>query len=177
MALYARFGLARRCSLCVLPYACASPAVASFGLLQTLSTFAGDFRALKALIAAEYNGVTIVSTRGLKIALSSLRPQAAGAGVHADAPPLCAPHLNCRFSPSLHLRRCCPQNNATVALGKDNVKPEFLAKNPTGKLPFLETAQGVLFESSAIARYVARIRRDTELLGRSFFEAGQVRTI
>lgn len=90
----------------------------------TLSTFAGDFRALKALIAAEYNGVTI--------------------------------------------------NNATVELGKDNVKPEFLAKNPTGKLPFLETAQGVLFESSAIARYVARIRRDTELLGRSFFEAGQV---
>lgn len=35
---------------------------------------------------------------------------------------------------------------------------------------------GVLFESNAIARYVARIRRDTELLGRSFFESGQVRS-
>lgn len=67
------------------------------------------------------------------------------------------------------------QNNSSVELGKDNVKPEFLAKNPTGKLPFLETPHGVLFESSAIARYVARIRRDTELLGKSFFEAGQVR--
>ena len=34
-------------------------------------------------------------------------------------------------------------------LGKDNLKPEFIAKNPLGKLPLLETAQGVLFESNA----------------------------
>lgn len=38
----------------------------------------------------------------------------------------------------------------------------------------LETPQGTLFESNAIARYVARIRRDTELLGKTFFESGQV---
>ena len=33
---------------------------------------------------------------------------------------------------------------------------------------------GVIFESNAIARYVARLRRDTELSGRSFFETAQV---
>ena len=33
---------------------------------------------------------------------------------------------------------------------------------------------GVIFESNAIARYVARLRRDTELTGRSFFETAQV---
>ena len=33
---------------------------------------------------------------------------------------------------------------------------------------------GCIFESNAIARHVARMRRDTELLGVSFFESGQV---
>jgi elongation factor 1-gamma len=33
---------------------------------------------------------------------------------------------------------------------------------------------GNLFDSNAIARYIARIRRDTELAGRSFFETAQV---
>jgi glutathione S-transferase len=31
-----------------------------------------------------------------------------------------------------------------------------------------------IFESNAIARYVARMRRDTELTGVSFFESAQV---
>ena len=59
-------------------------------------------------------------------------------------------------------------------LGKDNLTKEFKAKSPTGYAPILETPQGVLFESNAIARYIARIRRDTELLGRTFFESGEV---
>lgn len=59
-------------------------------------------------------------------------------------------------------------------MGEDNTKPEFLAKSPLGKVPLLETAEGCISESSAIARYIARLRRDTELFGRSFFESGQV---
>nr|CCA15330.1 calciumdependent protein 1 putative [Albugo laibachii Nc14] len=51
---------------------------------------------------------------------------------------------------------------------------EFLAKNPLGKVPVLETENGSLFESNAIARYVARLRADSGLSGRTFFESGQV---
>jgi elongation factor 1-gamma len=57
---------------------------------------------------------------------------------------------------------------------KENRSKSFLAKNPAGKVPVLETPQGCIFESNAIARHVARMRRDTELLGTSFFESGQV---
>jgi len=57
---------------------------------------------------------------------------------------------------------------------EDNQTPEFLAKNPLGKVPLLETDQGCIFESNAIARYIARIRSDTELYGSTFFESGQI---
>ena len=41
-------------------------------------------------------------------------------------------------------------------MGVTNKTPEFLAKNPFGKVPLLETAEGVcIFESNAIARYIA----------------------
>lgn len=60
------------------------------------------------------------------------------------------------------------------AMMKDNKTPEFLAMSPLGKVPVLKTSQGAIFESNAIARYVARIRRDTELYGSTFFESGQV---
>jgi len=87
-------------------------------------SFAGDFRAFKAQIAAQYNGVKLTAKN--------------------------------------------------IELGKDNVKPEYLAKSPAGRVPLLETADGAIFESNAIARYVAKIRRDTELAGRTFFETAQV---
>jgi elongation factor 1-gamma len=57
---------------------------------------------------------------------------------------------------------------------KDNKTPEFLAMSPLGKVPVLKTPQGALFESNAIARYVARMRRDTELYGTTFFASAQV---
>jgi len=57
---------------------------------------------------------------------------------------------------------------------KDNVTPEFLAKSPMGKVPCLETTEGCITGSNAIARYVARIRGDTELCGRSFFDSASV---
>ncbi len=57
---------------------------------------------------------------------------------------------------------------------EDAQTPSFLSKSPLGRVPALETPSGFLFESNAIARYVARIRRDTELYGVSFFESAQV---
>jgi elongation factor 1-gamma len=89
-----------------------------------LYTYPGNFRAFKALIAAQYNGVDI------------------------EVP--------------------------EFKMMEDNQTPEFLAKNPLGKVPLLETSQGCIFESNAIARYIARIRTDTELYGVSFFESGQI---
>uniref|UniRef100_A0A7S3BJM6 GST C-terminal domain-containing protein n=1 Tax=Haptolina ericina TaxID=156174 RepID=A0A7S3BJM6_9EUKA len=43
-----------------------------------------------------------------------------------------------------------------------------------GKVPVLETPSGCICEAAAIARYVARMRADTNMYGASFFEAGLV---
>ena len=59
-------------------------------------------------------------------------------------------------------------------MGKDNKSAAFLAKSPMGKVPLLETSEGCISEAAAIARYVARIRADTNMYGASFFEAGLV---
>lgn len=90
-----------------------------------LYTDAGNFRAFKILIAAEYCGVNIEVTENFKI-------------------------------------------------GVDNTTEEFRKKSPFGKVPVLETSNGSIFESNAIARYVARLRPDVELLGNSFFQSAQV---
>jgi hypothetical protein len=65
------------------------------------------------------------------------------------------------------------QKDVDVA-GNEHLSEAFLAKNPLGKVPVLETEQGFICESNAIARYVGRLRRDTELYGVSFFESAQV---
>ena len=59
-------------------------------------------------------------------------------------------------------------------LGTDNKTAEFLQKSPLGKVPVLDTPSGAITESNAIARYVARIRGDSELLGSSFFDSAKV---
>lgn len=61
----------------------------------------------------------------------------------------------------------------TFNFGVDNKTPEFLAKNPLGKVPVLETEEGTIFESNAIARYVARLG-NAHLYGANDFEAGLV---
>jgi len=90
----------------------------------TLHTYIGNFRAFKALIAAEYNGINI--------------------------------------------------NIPKFEMLVDNKKPEFLAKSPLGRVPVLDTPSGSISESNSIARYIARMRRDTELIGATLFEEALV---
>ena len=59
-------------------------------------------------------------------------------------------------------------------MGVENKSEEFLKMNPNGKVPVLKTPEGAIFESTAIARYIARMRNDTGLLGRTFYEEGKV---
>ena len=89
-----------------------------------LFTYPGNFRAFKALIAAEYVGVDI------------------------DVP--------------------------DFDVEKTAKTPSFLAMSPMGKVPVLKTPQGAIFESNAIARYVARLRKDTEIYGRTFYESALI---
>ncbi|GMH57427.1 hypothetical protein TrVE_jg10876 [Triparma verrucosa] len=85
--------------------------------MSTLYTFPGNFRAFKALIAAEYNGMDVAV---------------------------------------------------------EDWSEEAAKLSPLGKAPVLSTPSGVVFESNAIARYIARARADTELLGSSFVDQAQV---
>ncbi|KAI3805165.1 hypothetical protein L1987_27281 [Smallanthus sonchifolius] len=59
-------------------------------------------------------------------------------------------------------------------MGVANLTPEFLKMNPIGKVPVLETPDGIVFESNAIARYIARLKTDTCLFGSSLIEYGQI---
>jgi len=55
--------------------------------------------------------------------------------------------------------------------GVTNKTPEFLKLNPLGKVPVLESPQGPVFESAAIARHIARVGKHTaELLGKDPYE-------
>ena len=58
-------------------------------------------------------------------------------------------------------------------MGKTNKTPEYLALNPNGKIPTLQTPEGGIWESNAIARYVARLA-DKGLYGKNAFEAAEV---
>jgi len=84
----------------------------------TLHAPAGSFRAFKALIAAEYNGIDV-----------------------------------------------------TVAEFDVEVVKSL---SPTGKAPILQTPSGIVFESNAIARYLAKIRRDTGLSGNGIYEESAI---
>lgn len=63
-------------------------------------------------------------------------------------------------------------------MGVSNKTPEFLNMNPIGKVPVLETPDGAIFESNAIARYVARLKSDNTLdntlFGSSLIEYGHI---
>ncbi|XP_072986419.1 elongation factor 1-gamma 2-like [Typha latifolia] len=55
-------------------------------------------------------------------------------------------------------------------MGVSNKTPEFLKMNPIGKVPVLETPDGPIFESNAIARYVTRLKADNPFFGSSVIE-------
>ncbi|GFQ00582.1 elongation factor 1-gamma 2 [Phtheirospermum japonicum] len=59
-------------------------------------------------------------------------------------------------------------------MGVSNKTPEFIKMNPIGKIPVLETPDGCVFESNAIARYVARLNADGNLYGSSLIDYGHV---
>ncbi|KAM7263383.1 hypothetical protein ACFE04_001066 [Oxalis oulophora] len=59
-------------------------------------------------------------------------------------------------------------------MGVSNKTPEFLKMNPIGKVPVLETPEGPIFESNAIARYVARKNPESPLYGSSLIDYGHV---
>jgi len=58
-------------------------------------------------------------------------------------------------------------------MGKENKTKEFLTKFPVGKVPVLETPEGPVFESNAIARHVAR-QANSKLYGHSTYESALV---
>lgn len=59
-------------------------------------------------------------------------------------------------------------------MGVSNKTPEFLKMNPIGKVPVLETPDGPVFESNAIARYVAKMKPNDPLFGSSLIEYAQI---
>ncbi|XP_031379853.1 elongation factor 1-gamma-like [Punica granatum] len=59
-------------------------------------------------------------------------------------------------------------------MGVSNKTPEFIKMNPIGKVPVLQTPDGPVFESNAIARYVARSKADNPLYGSSLIDYAHV---
>uniref|UniRef100_A0A6N2LRC4 Uncharacterized protein n=1 Tax=Salix viminalis TaxID=40686 RepID=A0A6N2LRC4_SALVM len=59
-------------------------------------------------------------------------------------------------------------------MGVSNKTPEFLKMNPIGKVPVLETPDGPIFESNAIARYVTRLKADNPLYGSSLIDYARI---
>lgn len=59
-------------------------------------------------------------------------------------------------------------------MGVSNKTPEFLKMNPIGKVPVLETPDGPIFESNAIARYVTRLKADNPLYGSSSIDYAHI---
>ena len=61
--------------------------------------------------------------------------------------------------------------NSNVERGVTVKTEEFAKLNPNRKVPVLETEQGSLWESNAIARYVGRVGNYLNMFGSNSFEA------
>jgi len=55
--------------------------------------------------------------------------------------------------------------------GVDNKTPDFFKKNPNGQVPTLDSPDGPIYESNAIAKYVTRKGKDKGLYGANEYEA------
>lgn len=60
-----------------------------------------------------------------------------------------------------------------IALGSDNRTAEYLSKFPFGKIPAMDCAEGPLYESNALAFYLAA-KHAPALLGQNAYEQAQV---
>ena len=58
-------------------------------------------------------------------------------------------------------------------MGVDNKSSDFFKMSPRGQLPVLETQEGCLYESNAIARYIARVGGG-DLTGATAIENGEI---
>ncbi|MEM8774748.1 MAG: glutathione S-transferase family protein [Pseudomonadota bacterium] len=67
----------------------------------------------------------------------------------------------------------CPMSFANG----DQTKPEYLAINPKARVPSLETDQGVLTETGAIAEFIAAQKPELGLVPQNAFEAAQMRAV
>jgi len=57
----------------------------------------------------------------------------------------------------------------------ENAAPEYLAKNPMGKMPVLELDDGTcISESTAICRYIEALHPEPNLFGRDTLESAQI---
>jgi glutathione S-transferase len=63
---------------------------------------------------------------------------------------------------------------AAVYNGISIEAPTDKQQGAEGKMPVLETDEGCIFSTNAIARYVARMRRDTGVYGQTFIESGAI---
>jgi len=61
-----------------------------------------------------------------------------------------------------------------IEMGKFNKTPEYLAKFPFGKVPAFECKDGNIYESNAIAYYIASLKKGTQLLGANQIQAAQI---
>jgi len=59
-------------------------------------------------------------------------------------------------------------------MGTDNKTPEFLKKNPNGQVPTMDTPDGPIWESNAMAKYVARKGHDKGLYGANEYQASVI---
>jgi len=59
-------------------------------------------------------------------------------------------------------------------MGETNRTPEYLKKFPTGTVPALEDGETYLYESNAIAYYLASLKRDNHLLGNTIKQKAQI---
>merc|ERR1712232_1424977 len=63
---------------------------------------------------------------------------------------------------------------AAKYVGLELESPSGAAGADTGKIPVLETDQGCIFSSTAIARYISRISRPVGLYGQNLIESGMI---
>jgi len=59
-------------------------------------------------------------------------------------------------------------------MGVENKTNDFLLKNPTGEVPVMDTPDGPLFESNAIAKYIVRKGNDKGLYGTNDYETSSI---